>query len=152
MVKKGQISFEYVMLMGFIMVAIGVIMIAAFVYSNSVKDQVKSSQMTSCMNKIISTSESVFYAGAPSKSTIKCYLPDNIRQINISDNSTFIEYSTSTGTNYLAFTSNVPLMTTDTTTPLVVMGGMKTFVITATTNGICIELSGSPTNSRNGCT
>jgi hypothetical protein len=65
--------------------------------------------MINCANKIISTSEYVFYAGSPSRATITCYFPDNIRGLEIIENSLVFTYSTSSGENTIAFDSSVPI-------------------------------------------
>ena len=71
----------------------------------------KETQLTNYANKIISTSESVFYAGEPSKATITAYLPDNIDDIEINEdeNALVITYRTTSGVNVKAFDSNVPI-------------------------------------------
>src|SRR4030042_1202089 len=83
--KHSQISFEYLIIMGFIIfVIIGVLGVALF-YSGAIKDRIKITQMTDCANKIISTAESVFYSGYPSRATINCYLPEGIQNVTVYD-------------------------------------------------------------------
>ncbi len=112
--KKAQISFEYLIIMGFLtFVIIGVLGIAFF-YGNSIKDRIKITQMNNFANKIISTSESVFYAGHPSKATITAYLPENVNEIIIDTDASgesylFISIQISSGTTKTAFSSNVPI-------------------------------------------
>ncbi len=79
------------------------------IYSSTIKDKIKEIQVENFGNKIISNSESVFYAGSPSKVTIQIYLPDNIESVAFLGNSMVITYRTSTGTNVLSFTSEVDL-------------------------------------------
>ncbi len=107
--KHSQISFEYLIIMGFVtFVIIGVLGIAMF-YSEGIKDRIKITQMTNCANKIISTAESVFYSGYPSRATITCQLPENIQEISIAENSLVMSLQTSSGLMKTAFTSNVPI-------------------------------------------
>ena len=113
--SKSQISFEYLIIMGFVtFVIIGVLAIALF-YSGSIKDRIKITQMTDCANKIISSAESVFYSGSPSRATITCYLPEGIQSIGIdipvnghTSDLIFI-LQTSTGKSTTSFASNVKL-------------------------------------------
>jgi hypothetical protein len=111
MKKRGQVSFEYLIIMGFVtFIIIGVLSIAFF-YSNNVKDRIKINQVTNYANKIISTSESIFYAGYPSKATITGYLPENINsiEINSAEDSIIIAIQTSSGVAKISFSSNVPI-------------------------------------------
>lgn len=66
-------------------------------------------QLTNCANKIISNSESVFYDGIPSKATIECYLPENIQDVEISDNDLIFTIQTNSGLNKISFSSKVPI-------------------------------------------
>jgi len=102
--------------MGFVtFVIIGILGVALF-YSGGIKDRIKITQMTNCANKIISSAESVFYAGSPSKATITCYLPEGIQNIYIDTDGTsdlIFELQTSTGRSTTSFTSNVKLVEKD---------------------------------------
>ena len=106
---KGQISVEYLVIVGFItFIVIGILGIG-LVYSESIKDRIKISQMSNYANKVISTSESVFYSGEPSKSTISVYLPEGIKEIEIIENNLIISIQTSSGITKTSFSSNVPI-------------------------------------------
>ena len=107
--KKGQVSFEYIILMGFVTFIITGILGLAFIYSNKAKDKVKVTQMQNCINKIISNAEAVFYAGYPSKTTIQCFMPYNIKNIYIYKNELYVNFTTSSGLNSVSFSSNVPI-------------------------------------------
>ena len=123
---KSQISFEYLIIMGFItFVIIGILGIALF-YSGGIKDRIKVTQMTDCANKIISTAESVFYAGAPSRATISCYLPEGIRAVDIYSDAISFKLQTSTGDSVTEFPSNVQLYGNIMATP-----GLKKIMLTA---------------------
>jgi hypothetical protein len=99
--------------MGFVtFVIIGILAVALF-YSGGIKDRIKSTQMTNCANKIISSAESVFYAGKPSRATITCYLPEGIQAPIIIDNDgkeLIFTLQTSTGKSTTSFASNVKLV------------------------------------------
>ncbi len=133
--RKGQISIEYLMIVGFVtFVVIGILGIAFF-YSGAIKDKIKETQINNYANKIISTSESVFFAGEPSKATISAYLPDNVRQIEISGNELTINFSSSSGTNIVEFTSEVQLSGG----PLNINQGLKRIEIVAESNQVVIN-------------
>lgn len=107
--KNAQVAMEYLTIVGFVSFILVIVIGTAFIYTGSIQGKMESSQMTNCANKIISTAENIFYSGEPSKATITCYIPDNIKQIEILENSLFFTYSTNSGENKIAFSSNVPI-------------------------------------------
>lgn len=107
---RAQISFEYMIVMGFITFILVGVMATAFFYGSSIQDKIRITQITNYGNKIVSSADSVFYAGEPSKSTISVYLPESVKEINVYDNSIYISFQTSTGLNKLSFVSEVPLI------------------------------------------
>lgn len=107
--KRAQVSIEYLIIVGFVVaVLIGIISLAFF-YSGTIKDRIKMTQINNFANKIISTSESVFYAGEPSKATISVYLPENVKEIEIIENSLVLTFQASSGLNKISFSSQVPI-------------------------------------------
>ena len=75
--------------LAFIMI-IGAIVTLAFFYTNSSQDNVRISQVTNFGNKIISSAETVFYSGEPSKTTISTYLPEGVENITIAENTLYV--------------------------------------------------------------
>lgn len=106
---KSQSGVEYLIIIGFVTFAITTILIAAYFYIGLTRDKINMNQIEVLANKIISSSESVFFAGTPSQTTITVYLPGNVRNIEFIDNDLIITASSSTGTIKRAFTSKVPL-------------------------------------------
>jgi len=105
--KRGQVSFEYLILVGFVTIIIVGIMGVALFYTSSSKDSVKITQVNNFANKIISNAESVYYAGEPSKATITTYLPEGVAAIDITENTLLITLQLSTGTSVIGFDGNV---------------------------------------------
>jgi len=106
--KDAQISMEYLIIVGFVTFIIVAILGIALFYSGSIKDRIKINQVNNYANKIISTAESVFYAGSPSRATITCYLPQSVEDVEILGNDLILTVSTSSGINKIAFPSKVP--------------------------------------------
>ena len=106
---KSQISMEYLIIVGFATFVILSVLSIAFFYGGVIRDKVKTTQINNFANKVLSTAESVYYYGEPSKATISVYMPDNILNIDISSNALYIEYQTSTGTEKNGFFSKVPI-------------------------------------------
>jgi len=115
--KRGQVAFEYLVIMGFVSFVIIGILGTAYLYSNTIRDSIRVNQIENCANKIVSTAESVFYAGYPSKAVTSCYLPDNIISVEITEDEIVVTYSGSTGTTVRGFESNVPITGTLSLTP-----------------------------------
>lgn len=107
--KRGQISTEYLIVVGFVVFLVLGILGVAFFYTSVTNDQIKVSQVSNFANKIISSAESVFYAGEPSKLTLTGYLPIGVSNFEIMPNEIVVSISTSSGVTTMSFTSNVPL-------------------------------------------
>jgi uncharacterized protein (UPF0333 family) len=107
--KKGQVSMEYIILVGFISFIIIGTLVIAFYYSSGAKDRIRTNQIDNFAKKIISSSESVFYHGEPSKTTISVYLPEGVTDILIQNDRIYITYQASSGLEKISFKSNVPL-------------------------------------------
>jgi len=128
MIKRGQISVEYLIVVGFVVfLVISILGIATF-YASGIRDEIKISQLSNFANKLTSNSESVFYAGEPSKVTINAFLPGGIKSISIIENSLVFEIETSSGLNKISFSSNVPL---DSSSTLSINEGLKRIEILA---------------------
>jgi hypothetical protein len=107
--KKGQVSIEYLVVFSFVVFFVIVILGVALAYSSSIRDSMRFSQVETYANKIISSSESVFYSGTPSKATIQAYIPEDVQTVEIIENSIVITLGSSSGTNKLSYYSKVPI-------------------------------------------
>ena len=128
--KRAQVSLELLILMGFLTFVIIGILGVGYYYSSTVNDRIKSTQVSNFAGKIISTSETVFYSGDPSKATITTYLPDGINSITIDENSLIITYKLASGRNVAAYPSSVPIAEIGTGN-LTTSSGIKKIVIVA---------------------
>lgn len=128
--KKAQSSMEFLILMGFLTLVIIVIVGMGFYYSSTIKDRIKLSQSSNFANKIASTTETVFYAGEPSRATISAHLPEGVSSIQIIENSIVITQNLETGINIKAYHSNVPIAQNSSAT-LTTLPGIKNIVVVA---------------------
>lgn len=124
--KRGQVGIEYVTIMGFVVFILVTTISISYLYSSSVSDRIKTNQQVNCVNKIISATESIYYAGYPSKATINCYFPDNLNNLSIVDDSFQVESHISTGLIKNSFASNVPINGSINYAP-----GLRSIIITA---------------------
>ncbi len=135
---RGQISFEYLIVVSFVVFIVLIILSVALYYITSSRDQIKINQLVTFSNKVISSAESVYYAGEPSKVTITAYLPEGVQSIQILENSLLFDLLTSTGTTVIAFPSNVPL---DPVLDITFNEGLKRLTISADSNVVHIVSS-----------
>ena len=108
--KRGQIGTEYMIVVGFIVFFVLLILGAALIYSSQIDDSIKTRQIEQFAGKIISSAESVKYAGEPSMSTISVYLPSNVRGIQIAGREIAIDFVTSSGLNRVSYLSKVTMI------------------------------------------
>lgn len=109
MQKRGQTGIEYMIIIGFVIFAVGVITSLSLIYSSSIRDKIKMDQLNDFSTKIISASESVFYSGEPSRATLSAYLPEGINAITINNKELIVNLSLSSGENIRVFPSRVSL-------------------------------------------
>jgi uncharacterized protein (UPF0333 family) len=107
--KRGQISTEYLIVVGFIVFFVLLILGAALLYSSQINDGMQIRQIEQFASKLISSAESVKYAGEPSRSTISVYLPSNVREIQIVGKEIAIDFITSSGLNRISYLSKVQM-------------------------------------------
>ncbi len=131
---KAQVGVEYMIIVGFVTVAIISILGFAYFYSNQIKDQIKANQLESFATQLINSAESVFFSGEPSKTTISLYLPEGVESIVIAPDSIVITTQTSSGKDIQAFRSKVPISGTITST-----GGIKKLSIEAQASDVLIS-------------
>ena len=140
--KRGQISVEYLIVIGFVVFIVISILGVAFFYASGIRDRIKTNQLENFANKIISSAESVYFAGEPSKVTITAYLPAGVQAIEIVYDSGSEEYliifdiETGSGISKIAYTSDVPLETGSSI--ISISEGVKRLQITAVENEVSI--------------
>lgn len=107
--SQAQSGIEYLMIIGFVTLAVSVVLLLAYFYIGISKDRIRDNQIEVLANKIINSAESVFFAGEPSQATVTIYMPGNVNKIEFLDKDLIITFSTSSGTSKRAFSSRVEL-------------------------------------------
>lgn len=138
--KRGQISTEYMILMGFIGFIVVGILGVGMMYASQIKDKIKFNQISQAASKIAQTAESVYYSGKPSKLTITVYIPEGVTSISLQGREIVFNVSTNTGSNSIGYTSRVNIETSDGSNRLPPGEGIKKMVIEADTNRAVINL------------
>ena len=97
MFLKSQISIEYMLIMGFATIMLVPLVVIYYTYSSDTSESVAASQALQISRKIIDASESVYYLGKPSQTTLKVNFPDNINLINLSNREVIFKMKTKNG-------------------------------------------------------
>ena len=82
--KEGQISVEYMFLIGFAtIITIPLIIIyQTFVYEST--EEISSTQINQVAKKVVDAAESVYYLGEPSQTSLRVNIPNNIASVDLS--------------------------------------------------------------------
>lgn len=126
---KGQISIEYIIIVGFVLVIINIFILAFFQYSESSEKEIDLLQISKITKKIVNSAENVNSFGIPSKTTISAYFPNNIQNITF-DNGILIIYKSRNGLSYISESSLINITGSVSTS-----GGIKHLIIRATEDG-----------------
>ena len=84
--KRGQAATEYLILSGFVFVAISVGVALLYNYGSESMRDVASAQMRKVCLDIASTAESVYYMGEPARRTIDANFPNGVKHMEIAIN------------------------------------------------------------------
>ncbi|MFT4311753.1 MAG: hypothetical protein ACMXYF_00820 [Candidatus Woesearchaeota archaeon] len=134
MQKRGQVSIEYLLLMGFALIAILGAAALAFLSFSDFEQSVRENQVQSSLQSIVEQSQLVYGIGPNSFRVITITLPTNVDQILIAQNTITARMHTSGGLNDIVFFSTVPLQGT-----IDAQRGTKTLRVTAFDNHVQIE-------------
>lgn len=104
---KSQISVEYMMVMGFAALMTLPLLLIYYTYSSESSDSVATSQALQIARKIVDASESVYFLGKPSQTTLKLNFPDRIDSINLLNREVVIKVKTKSGITDVVQVSSV---------------------------------------------
>jgi uncharacterized protein (UPF0333 family) len=82
--KEGQISVEYLVIIGFVTVITIPLIIIYHNFTQESSEEISSSQINQISKKIVDSAESVYYLGEPSQTTLRVNIPENIVLVNFS--------------------------------------------------------------------
>lgn len=105
--KYGQVAMEYIIIISFILVVTVPLLYISYTHSQDINELISTNQVDKISKKIVDSAESVYYLGAPSKTTIKVYMPKNIEQILIGNNEIVFRMHTKSGTDEIVRYSTV---------------------------------------------
>jgi len=94
---KSQVSVEYMLVMGFAALMTVPLLLIYYTYSSDSSESVATSQALQIARRIVDASESVYYLGSPSQTTLKLNFPDRISSINLSNKELVFKIKTRNG-------------------------------------------------------
>ena len=107
--KRTQVSVEYMLIMGFAALMTIPLLIVYYTYTFDSTDSVTTSQAMQIARKIVDASESVYYLGKPSQTTLKLNFPDRIDSTNLSNKEVVFKIKTKSGVTDIVQVSSVNL-------------------------------------------
>lgn len=114
--KSAQVSVEYMLIMGFAALMTIPLLLIYYSYSSESSDSVATSQALQIARKIVDSSESVYYLGKPSQTTLKLNFPERISSINLSSREVVFKIKTKSGITDIVQVSSVNMSGTLPTT------------------------------------
>ncbi|UCD21074.1 MAG: hypothetical protein JSW08_00815 [archaeon] len=87
--KRGQVSVEFALLIGFITFLLIAIIGIAYYYSGTAKTQIKVNTVDKAGKKIAEAADSIYFLGPPSKATIQVTIPESVYSVEFLDTSPF---------------------------------------------------------------
>ena len=107
--KRGQVSIEYIAIVGLTTIVVISLLAISNYYSREVEDTINTNQIDRIGKEVVDTAESMYYFGEPSKTTIKVFMPNGINEINIIPNELNFRVRTKSGLTDMPYFSSVPL-------------------------------------------
>ena len=104
---KTQVSVEYLLIMGFATLMTIPLLLIYYIYTSDSSDSVATSQALQIARKIVDSSESVYYLGKPSQTTLKVNFPDKIHSTNLSSREVVFKIKTTNGITDIVQISSV---------------------------------------------
>ena len=104
---KSQISVEYMLIMGFAALMTIPLLLIYYSYAADSSDAVASSQALQIARKIVDASETVYYIGKPSQTTLKVSFPDKINGTSLANYEVVFRMKTKNGVTDIVQVSSV---------------------------------------------
>ena len=107
--KRGQVSIEYLIVIGFAFFITVPLAIMLFSQSELSKNQINMDEARQTARRIVEESERIYYYGAPSMTTLKVYMPEHMITANVAPRAINFQIQTAGGINDVTEISTVNL-------------------------------------------
>jgi uncharacterized protein (UPF0333 family) len=139
MQKRGQLSIEYLMIIGFSLFIITILMLVYSQQTTQQGSEIAFTQVNKVGKKIVDTAQEIFYRGADSRKTIQIYMPANVKNSTVFSNAIVFAVETNQGISELDYPSSVQLQG-----DLPESQGVKYITVVAKSNFVCVVEQGEP--------
>ena len=134
--KASQVSVEYLTIMGFVALVTVPLLVIYFNSVQSTGDEISGRQALQIARKIADASESVFFLGEPSQTTIKAFIPKNIVSAVVNNTYIIFTIKTKDGISDIVQLSSVNMTGTLPTSP-----GIYSIKVKSESNRVVISYS-----------
>ncbi len=117
MPTKAQVSVEYMFMMGFATLITIPLLLIYYSYTSDSGDAVAAGQAMQIARSVVDSSESVYYLGKPSQTTLKLNFPSNIQSTNLSNREVLLRIKTQSGVTDVLQVASVNMSGSLPTTP-----------------------------------
>jgi len=93
----GQVSIEYVFVVGFALLLVAPLIVVYYTQSSSLSEETTAATAERATTQIAEAADTVYYLGSPSSRTITVDLPENIKSVNVSGTTITLIVSSSHG-------------------------------------------------------
>jgi len=83
---KGQVSIEFIMVVGFALMMTLPLIVIFFRQSESLQTEITGSQVDKVASEIRDAADEVYYLGSPSRKSLTLYFPDDVTNVTLLDN------------------------------------------------------------------
>lgn len=87
---------EFLVVFGFVLLMILPLVVIFYTESNDAQDALNSNQIKNIAIKLVDKSETIYYLGAPSRTTLKVFFPNNIQNVTFANGEIIFTYRTAT--------------------------------------------------------
>ena len=94
---RGQVSVEYILVVGFAMLMITPLIFIFYSESNNMQSDISNQQADKIANELVKAADQVYFQGPPTTQTIKIYMPENVKEVVVGSNYIKINTQSSDG-------------------------------------------------------
>ncbi|MEK6808224.1 MAG: hypothetical protein AABY14_00890 [Nanoarchaeota archaeon] len=106
---KAQVSTEYLIIVGFVMGITIPLLIVYFTFTEGITNELNYGQLDKVVKSMVDSADIVYFLGVPSQTTIKVYIPINVKEIILKDKSIIYRIKTRAGTSDIVYVSSANL-------------------------------------------
>ncbi len=107
--SRAQISMEYLIVMGFVVLMSVPLVVIFFEQSAGAQDYVNADRASQIGRQVVDSAEKVYYLGSPSVTTLKVSMPDTVNAVIISPADITFRMDTGSGQSDVTIPSDVAL-------------------------------------------